>query len=234
MSAAKQKIVIAWTRTDKGGVHAKAVDRDVDESAVEALLCKRSKAKLAKKFKVADEIAKNLQELGICYLDEKREWYTRALIAAGDCGQNTEQKSGGKIKVDKSKKRKAEDVDPSLTIPLAAEKAKSFMTEDVAPNTLPKAKKAKVPIQDEDPDLVTTPKPKKAKKVPIQEEEPDPVTTPKPKKATKVSAQAIEPGPVTTPKGKKGKKVPSEDVDPSPAPTPKANSVKKKIKSART
>ena len=50
-----------WTRTDKGGAMAAAVDREVDEDAIEAMLTERSSAKSVKNYKLADKIAAKLQ-----------------------------------------------------------------------------------------------------------------------------------------------------------------------------
>ena len=50
----------------------------MDEEQIEALLVARSEAKKKRAYARADEMAATLQALGVCYIDERGEWYTRA------------------------------------------------------------------------------------------------------------------------------------------------------------
>lgn len=49
---------------------------DVDEDKVTQMLNKRSAAKQQKDYATADAMAAELQGMNVCYVDEKREWYT--------------------------------------------------------------------------------------------------------------------------------------------------------------
>jgi cysteinyl-tRNA synthetase len=46
----------------------------LNEDKIEKLLQQRSDAKANKDYGTADKIAATLQEEGICYVDEKKEW----------------------------------------------------------------------------------------------------------------------------------------------------------------
>mmetsp|Transcript_23666 Transcript_23666/g.51656 ORF Transcript_23666/g.51656 Transcript_23666/m.51656 type:complete len:243 (-) Transcript_23666:464-1192(-) len=81
-SSTKTPTVVTWIRIAEGGAHAKAVNREVDEEEINALLVARTKAKQTRDYARADEIAATLQALGVCYIDERNEWYTRALKLA--------------------------------------------------------------------------------------------------------------------------------------------------------
>ena len=67
-----------WKRVMKGGWKSTATERAVDEDAIRTLLHTRVEAKKRKNYKEADECAAKLQAQGIAYIDEKREWYTKA------------------------------------------------------------------------------------------------------------------------------------------------------------
>ena len=62
----------------KGGWKSTATERAVDEDAIQTLLHTRLEAKKRKNYKEADKCAAKLQAQGIAYIDEKREWYTKA------------------------------------------------------------------------------------------------------------------------------------------------------------
>lgn len=93
-----------WIRVETGGFHAAAVDRIVDDSAIEKLLTERSKAKVARDFKRADKIAALLQDMDICYVDEKRVWYTRAVGSQRRRGEKREHGAAEEGKPAKKKK----------------------------------------------------------------------------------------------------------------------------------
>lgn len=67
-----------WKRVMKGGWKSTATERAVDEDAIQTLLHTRLEAKKRKNYKEADKCAAKLQAQGIAYIDEKREWYTKA------------------------------------------------------------------------------------------------------------------------------------------------------------
>lgn len=71
---------IPWTRSLDRAKNPKIDDRTVNHEEIEKLLEDRQVAKKGKDFKVADEIADNLQARGICYHDETKVWYTRVII----------------------------------------------------------------------------------------------------------------------------------------------------------
>jgi hypothetical protein len=57
-------------------------DRTVDHEEIEKLLEGRDSARTGKNFRAADEFAETLQnKFGICYHDETKVWYTRAIKA---------------------------------------------------------------------------------------------------------------------------------------------------------
>ena len=68
-----------WTRVTKGGANTKADTREVDVAQIEALLTKRTHSKQVKDYALADGTASELQRLGICYIDERKEWYTKVI-----------------------------------------------------------------------------------------------------------------------------------------------------------
>lgn len=70
----------------RGGLFTKADGRVVDEPAVAALLQRRSACKARKDFGAADKIATQLQAMGICYLDQTYEWYTKVTDEASASG----------------------------------------------------------------------------------------------------------------------------------------------------
>jgi cysteinyl-tRNA synthetase len=70
---------LQWIRVETGGFHTAAVDRLVDDNAVEQLLNERTKAKATKDFIRADKIAALLQDMDVCYVDEQHTWYTREI-----------------------------------------------------------------------------------------------------------------------------------------------------------
>ena len=65
-----------WSRASSK-IMFRATNDKVDEANVEQLLEDRSTAKLSKDYKKADEIAQQLQNMGIAYVDEKKLWYTK-------------------------------------------------------------------------------------------------------------------------------------------------------------
>lgn len=77
------KKAVVWTRSSSGGRWVNAVDRVIDESAVAKLLLQRDSSKTAKDYAAADHFASQLQAMGVCYVDESNEWYTRPLQLGG-------------------------------------------------------------------------------------------------------------------------------------------------------
>ena len=65
-----------WRRTFYVG---RAVDRAIDEDEVTKLLDARTSAKSRKDWAAADAAAAKLCQMEVCYLDDKREWYTRSI-----------------------------------------------------------------------------------------------------------------------------------------------------------
>jgi len=96
------KPVGPWERVMEARFHySVAVDREVDEKTVHSLLAERTAAKKQKDWSRADEIAAELQEMDVCYVDEKRVWYTRKISSAEDKAR--------RLKKTKSKMRKVAD-----------------------------------------------------------------------------------------------------------------------------
>mmetsp|Transcript_29631 Transcript_29631/g.49928 ORF Transcript_29631/g.49928 Transcript_29631/m.49928 type:complete len:208 (+) Transcript_29631:17-640(+) len=85
-----------WLRIAKGGMNTKADSREVDEIAVQDLLASRMEAKASKDYTQADKIALELQSMGICYLDDKKEWYTKVVVEKKI--EEGEEAGGGKRK----------------------------------------------------------------------------------------------------------------------------------------
>lgn len=85
-----------WIRVAKGGYNTKADTREVDVANINSLLQRRMDAKARKDYAAADSMALQLQDLGIAYIDEKKEWYTKEPKAAAPAATD-------------SKKRKADD-----------------------------------------------------------------------------------------------------------------------------
>ena len=63
----------------KAGANSTYAARTVDESVVIQLLNDRDAAKAAKDFTTADSNAAELNNMDICWNDDKKEWYTRVL-----------------------------------------------------------------------------------------------------------------------------------------------------------
>lgn len=125
----------AWTRVTTGGANVQADNREVDVALVEALLTQRWGCKQKKDYKNADTAAAALKDLGVIYVDERREWYTRGgfkptadgaakamsairaaggqVVAKGD-GEEAAQAEHGKVEKGKQKQKKqkqAKDAD---------------------------------------------------------------------------------------------------------------------------
>ena len=101
----------AWERVlESRFQHSVAVDREVDEDDIERLLDARSAAKEAKNWVKADEIAAMLQDRDVCYVDEKRIWYTRAISSEQDKAkrEKKKRKTGDKEKAVKKGKKKSQ------------------------------------------------------------------------------------------------------------------------------
>jgi hypothetical protein len=97
--ATKDKVTkakVPWLRVSKGGRWTTAVDRDVDETAILALLNERTAAKEAKDFTRADECAAELQRLDVCYVDGEAAWYTTATAATVGVVSGTGSAGGAK------------------------------------------------------------------------------------------------------------------------------------------
>mmetsp|Transcript_38356 Transcript_38356/g.87431 ORF Transcript_38356/g.87431 Transcript_38356/m.87431 type:complete len:149 (-) Transcript_38356:153-599(-) len=141
-----------WRRVGKGGHHSQADNRTVDVEEVTSMLSKRSEAKIAKKFDVADKIAVTLQAQGICYVDEKREWYTRKPLTAEAAAQRVKSKaaggaaaaaaSPGKRKRDDDDEMEDEAAAETEAAPVATKRAKSKPRESKS-----KAKKRKTSLK---------------------------------------------------------------------------------------
>ena len=112
----------AWVRVSKGGAHSTCdATRVVDEVEVARLLADRSAFRAARDFTRADAAAAKLTEMDICYNDDAREWYPRAVGSGRGVdgkrsttgGKGTEKKNGKKLQRQKllrrKKKRKQQD-----------------------------------------------------------------------------------------------------------------------------
>jgi hypothetical protein len=53
-------------------------EHTLEQAAIVKMLTERTAAKAGKDYAKADSLAKELQVQNICYIDEKKEWYTRA------------------------------------------------------------------------------------------------------------------------------------------------------------
>ena len=120
---------MSWTRVEKVGT---AVTREIDEDQVERLLQERSTAKAAKEWKKADEKAKLLQELDVCYVDEKLQWYTRPVSTVQEKekrrGRSVGPSDGRKLKQSNKKRKSADEATttkPSTTTTSTKEAAVS-------------------------------------------------------------------------------------------------------------
>jgi hypothetical protein len=82
---------MSWARIKEGGLNTAAGTRQVDEQAVVSQLTTRAAAKKKKNYKLADAIAAELQSVGICYLDDKHQWYTKALVGGVDRKRKREE-----------------------------------------------------------------------------------------------------------------------------------------------
>eukprot|EP00040_Diaphanoeca_grandis_P033823 m.208065 g.208065 ORF g.208065 m.208065 type:complete len:127 (-) comp33000_c0_seq1:886-1266(-) len=67
----------AWKRVWRNGAEGMVDQLPKFSESVETLLNNRDSAKKEKRFEDADVIATELQQLKVCYIDEKKEWYTR-------------------------------------------------------------------------------------------------------------------------------------------------------------
>jgi len=67
----------SWARVLHGGANVHADNREVDVALVQSLLASRWACKGRKDYKGADVAAAGLKDLGVIYVDERREWYTR-------------------------------------------------------------------------------------------------------------------------------------------------------------
>jgi len=92
-----QVAVQSWTRIAKGGANTKADTREVDDKYIESLLIKRREAKTKKDYGVADAIANELQAMNVCYIDEKMEWYTKAVSEKAPEPTNVAKKRKGEV-----------------------------------------------------------------------------------------------------------------------------------------
>ena len=82
-----------WKRIVKGDL------REVDVDRIEEMLLQRTEAKSIKNYAVADRVAAELQSIGIAYLDEKKEWYTKIVAKpVNGKGPNERGDSKGKRK----------------------------------------------------------------------------------------------------------------------------------------
>jgi len=95
-----------WVRTDKGGWNSKADDRAVDEDFIAQRLAVRTEAKAKRDYATADRIASELQTMGICYLDDKKEWYTKVPLEKKEPSEE-EDGEAGKRKRDNGDEKKA-------------------------------------------------------------------------------------------------------------------------------
>jgi hypothetical protein len=132
-------VVSSWTRIAKGGYNTKADQREVDVKFVEGQLMKRMEAKKAKDYKLADNIANELQQMGIAYLDDKCEWYTKVIEEkpkadeAGE-GQKRKRDDAAVPAQTVSKKEKKEKV-ASTTVAAAEEPDAAEEFDDDAPTS---------------------------------------------------------------------------------------------------
>ena len=134
----------------KAGCHSTYAAREVDESVVLQLLNERDAAKKTKDFTTADSNAAELNNMDICWNDDKHEWYTRVLGSGksidGSRGTTSESVPPvSKKKKKKKKKRKhgvGEESDAATATATATtkERRKSFRGKNAAANARKKRK----------------------------------------------------------------------------------------------
>ena len=132
----------------KAGCHSTYAAREVDESVVLQLLNERDAAKKTKDFTTADSNAAELNNMDICWNDDKHEWYTRVLGSGKsiDGSRGTTSESVPPVsKKKKKKKRKhgvGEESDAATATATATtkERRKSFRGKNAAANARKKRK----------------------------------------------------------------------------------------------
>ena len=138
---------MSWTRVHKAGCHSTYAAREVDESVVLQLLNERDAAKRTKDFTTADSNAAELNNMDICWNDDKKEFYTRVLGSGksidGSRGTTTSEDVVGKKK--KKKKRKhgiGEESDAAVTATAVTtkERRKPMRGKNAAANARKKRK----------------------------------------------------------------------------------------------
>ena len=139
---------MSWTQVHKAGCHSTYAAREVDESVVLQLLNERDAAKKTKDFTTADSNAAELNNMDICWNDDKHEWYTRVLGSGKsiDGSRGTTSESVPPVsKKKKKKKRKhgvGEESDAATATATATtkERRKSFRGKNAAANARKKRK----------------------------------------------------------------------------------------------
>ena len=115
-----------WRRTFYVG---RAIDRKIDEVEVTKLLEARSSAKSRKDWAAADAAAAKLVEMDVCYLDDKREWYTRSIPNEQQRARKEQVIAERKARKQSKKRARNEDDTTALQSTPEAKKAKKEKTE---------------------------------------------------------------------------------------------------------